>query len=671
MKQTSTVNCQIFTALLALAGGMVPLMAADALPPSQIPDAALTIAKGQFKPDWESLKQYRTPDWFRDAKFGIWICWNAYTLPGCGDWYARNMYVQGDPMYDYHVKTYGHPSKVGYKDIIQLWKGENYDPDRLVSIFKETGAKYLVVMANHHDNFDLWDSKYHQWNSVNYGPKKDIVGLFRAAVLKQGLRFGITTHAERTWSWFQTNKGADKTGPLAGVPYDGNDPKYQDLYLPKDPNGDSNQAHPLNAPEFWRRDWLARMIDVIDRYHPDLSYVDGGVPFYGDDKGQTGINMIAHLYNRNASWHHGVNEAVMCIKNWERDGQFGYYKEGVATLDREMGHASGIERLPWQTDTTIGDWTWRRDESYRPAADIIHELADNVSKNGNLLLNVSPRADGTLDTKAEELLKQIGAWMTTNGEAIYGTRPWQICGEGSIKGTKDYNTIRRVGEIRFTTKGTALYAIAYDWPADNKLVVHALANGSGKINKVSLLGNPGRVDWQQTPEGLVVTLPAVKLSDYANVLKIEGSDLRPVISAAEIATPQESDGRLMLSGMDAEIHGGSPFYDKGADQIGRWGNPEDFLSWELLVAKPGTFTVNVTYSCAIPDGEFTVETGDQKLNGKMQSTGSWAKYTTVTLGEVTLAAGKQMLTLKPKSQPQWQGIGFRSIELAPKAKQVK
>lgn len=502
--------------------------------------APIEIAMGTFKPSYESLKQYQCPEWFRDAKFGIWVCWNAYTVPGCGDWYARNMYIEGSPMYNYHVKTYGHPSKFGYKDILQLWKGENYDPDHLVSTFKDTGAKYFVIMANHHDNFDLWNSKNHQWNSVNYGPKKDIVGLFQQAVLKQGLRFGISTHAERTWSWFQTNKRADKKGPLAGIPYDGNDPKFQDLYLPKDPNGDSNDAHPVNAPEFWRRDWLARMIDVIDSYHPDLFYVDGGIPFYGDDKGQTGLNMIAHLYNCNASWHNGKNQAVMCIKDWKNGGRWGYYEEGVATLDREKGHATGIERLPWQTDTTIGDWTWRRDERYRSAIDIIHELADNVSKNGNLLLNVSPRPDGTLDDKAEELLKNIGSWMKANGEAIYGTRPWNIYGEGGdSKAKNDYKFVPKAGEIRFTVKRNALYSIVFNRPsADNSLLIHALANGAGSISEVSMLGTTDRVTWKQSPEGLLVALPSQKTSQgYPLSLKIEGRNLHAVSTGAESGVP--------------------------------------------------------------------------------------------------------------------------------------
>jgi alpha-L-fucosidase len=228
-----------------------------------------------FEPTWDSLKQYRCPDWFRDAKFGIWAHWGPQCAPMVGDWYARQMYLQGHPQYEHHVRTYGHPSKVGFKDIIELWKGEKFDPAALIDLYKGAGARYFISMGVHHDNFDLWNSKHHRWNAVNFGPRRDIVGAWKRAAEAVGLRFGVTEHLERSWSWFNTNKGCDSYGPYAGVPYDGNDPAYEDLYFPQ--HDDTSYAYPANPPEAWTKGWLQRIQDLVDSYEPDLLYSDGAV----------------------------------------------------------------------------------------------------------------------------------------------------------------------------------------------------------------------------------------------------------------------------------------------------------------------------------------------------------------------------------------------------------
>lgn len=275
--------------------------------------------KGQYEPTVESLRQYRCPKWFRDAKFGIYMHWGPCSINGVNGWYGRNMYIQGHRAYEYHVKTFGHPSEVGYKDLIPLWKAEKFDPDELVALFKEAGAKYFTPCAVHHDNFDLWDSKHHRWNAVEMGPKKDIIGLLREATLKHGLRFGVTTHLARAYSWFNTNKGSDTEGSYKGVPYDGNDPKYEDFYFEK--HGDTDRRHPLNPPKSWRRQWANRMKDLIDHYHPDHLYFDGAIPFQGDDNGQTGMEVIAYYYNHNMQRHGGRLEGAMFIKHIENHGR--------------------------------------------------------------------------------------------------------------------------------------------------------------------------------------------------------------------------------------------------------------------------------------------------------------------------------------------------------------
>lgn len=481
---------------------------------------ACTEKPKDFEPTVESLQQYETPEWFGKAKFGIWVCWNAYTVPAVGDWYARNMYIEGHPHYKYHVANYGHPSEFGYKDIINLWKGEKFDAQELVDLFVESGAKYIVGMANHHDNFDLWNSKYQKWNSVNYGPKRDVISEFRDAVKKyenQGIRWGITSHTERAWSWFQTNKGADKTGPFAGVPYDGNDAGYQALYLPADPNGDNNPTQPQNAPMAWRTEWLNRCQDLIKNYDPDLFYVDGGVPFPGDDKGETGLKMISYLYNQNMQRHNGKNEAVMCIKDWYKKaphGEWGYYWDGIATLDLERTKLPKIRKKPWQTDTSIGDWTYVKGHGYRPATEIIQELIDIVSKNGNMLLNVSPMEDGTLDPQAYQLLKDIGAWMKVNGESIYDTEPWATSG---------------IDDLRIVKKGDkTLYISLFNMPSDNTILVPFLAPKNGTsldIATVSILGSDVKPIWRSTENGLEIEIPEGVKFSHAMVFKVEGSSL--------------------------------------------------------------------------------------------------------------------------------------------------
>lgn len=632
-------------------------------PAAQPVPAKIEIADGPFKPSWESLKQYRCPDWFRDAKLGIWAILTPQSLPEAGDWYARAMYEQGSGQYNYHVAHYGHPSVFGYKDLAAMWKLEKFDPDRLMSLYKKMGAKYFVVLANHHDNWDNWNSKYHRWNSVNVGPKQDIVGLWAKAARKHGLRFGVTEHVARSYSWFNTNKGSDKEGPLAGVPYDGNDPKFQDLYFP--PHDDTSYTYPANPPEWWPRQWFWRIRDLIDTYHPDLMYSDGAVPF-----GEVGRSLIAHFYNANMAWHGGKLEGVYNLKDMAPRTDHGEYVDGIGVQDVERGVLGGIKAEPWQTDTCIGNWFYKTGLQYKPASTVICMLADIVSKNGNLLLNIPLKHDGTIDAEAEKVLADLGAWMAVNGEAIYGTRPWKVFGEGRPQGGGDLNEDGRrysARDIRFTTKGDALYALVLGWPDDGRTRVRSLAKAAGTVSRVSLLGHSGELQWTQTEAGLEVVLPAKRPSEHAFALKIIGKDLRPVPVSGNLRQP-DAHGRIVLEARDAEIHGDTPRYeqDGGKDQIGYWANPQDFVSWTFQVLQPGTYEVVVTYSCASGSegSEFVLESGDQKLTGKSAATGSWATYVTTKYGELNFdKAGSYTLAVKPKTEPAWKVIGLKSVAL--------
>ncbi len=499
-----------------------------------------------FQPTWESLQQYQCPDWFRDAKFGIWAHWTAQCVPEQGDWYARRMYEEGNPAYKYHVAHYGHPSKVGFKEIDLIWHAEHWDPERLIQLYKRAGAKYFVALANHHDNFDCFDSKYQPWNSTRIGPKKDIVGTWARVARKHGLRFGITCHASRAWSWFEVAQGADKTGPMAGVPYDGKLTKEQgrgqwwegldpqDLYAQNHAPGkrlewDWNASKGSSVPDkAYCEKFYNRTIDLIDKYHPDLLYFDDNVlPLYPIS--DAGLRIAAYYYNANMKRHGGGLEAVLTGKNLNEQ------QRQALVWDFERGRSSAIEPRPWQTDTCIGDWHYRRslyeEHRYKTVEQVVRMLADIVSKNGTLLLNIPVRGDGTIDSDEENFLEGMAAWMDVNHEAIYNTRPWFVSGEGPVQvkgggfseGGEDKLTAE---DFRFTTRGNTLYAIAMGWPEGGKYTVRSLAAGApgvkGKVESVELLGARGNLPFARTAEGLVVTLPSKRPCEHAWVLKISG-----------------------------------------------------------------------------------------------------------------------------------------------------
>lgn len=486
------------------------------------------FAKGQVKTfvgTRESLRSYQVPEWFRDAKFGIWSHWGPQSAIEDGDWYARNMYIQGQPQYEYHVETYGHPSKVGYKDLVNIWKADKWDPEHLMSLYKKAGAKYFFSMGVHHDNFDLWDSKYTRWNAVKMGPKKDVVGLWEAAARKQGLRFGVSEHLWISYKWFAVSHGADKTGSLAGVHYDGVNPEFADLYHDKgcEPFIEKLTWNDDGIPDSWRQHYLNRMTDLIDKYHPDLLYTDGHLPFE-----EYGLKMVAHLYNESARLHGGVNEAVYNSK------EASDCATGTCVLDHERGVSDAISENPWQTDTCIGQWHYKRGIKYKTAKKVVDLLTDIVSKNGNLLLNFPLPNSGELDFEEMETLNGLTKWMEVNSEGIYSSRPWKIYGEGpsteiAIK-SGNFNEDKRKDftseDVRFTTKGSTLYAFVQGWP-EGQATVKALGLASpqqpGKIQKVELLGHNGNVTWKQEDAALKVQMPAEKLSDIGITLKVQMS----------------------------------------------------------------------------------------------------------------------------------------------------
>ena len=638
------------------------------------------IADGPFKPSMDSLKQYQCPDWFRDAKFGIWAHWGPQAVPMDGDWYARGMYEPGNKHYKYHLAHYGHPSEFGYKDIIPLWKAEKWDPDRLMQLYQKAGAKYFVSMGTHHDNFFLWNSKLHNWNAVNMGPKRDVVGDWQKAAQKYGLKFGVSEHLGASFTWFQSSHRADKTGPKAGVPYDGADPKWQDLYhFPAEP-GDKDW---YSKNPKWQQQWYSEIQELVDNYHPDLLYTDGGVPFGNE----AGLSMIAHLYNSSAARNGGhlalaspkAIDQTLYNSNAARHGGHAEVvynckqkSEGRWVEDLERGIMRKIDPYPWQTDTSIGDWFYNRNWKFRPVSWVIHMLVDNVSKNGNLLLNVVQRPDGSLDPEVEEMLGQLAKWNAVHGEAIFGTRPWAVYGESSVKVKggnfgEDYKYNAR--EIRFTTKGATLYAIALGWPADGKLVVKSLAAPAGKISTVRLLGYNRKVDWQQTAEGLVVTLPAQKVSEYTCALKIVGTDLKPVgLPQAATTIRSEANGSYMLGADAVELHGNQIKQETQGSQpnIGFWDKADEWVSWKVKFPKAGTYKVSASAASPNGDVEFIVESASYQIPAKTTQTGSWAEFRETDIGQLKIEqSGDQTIKVRPKDAASWKAINLRFIKLSP------
>jgi len=472
----------------------------------------------KFEPTWESLQQYEIPDWYKDGKFGIFIHWGVYAVPAfANEWYPRNMYIQGSPEYEHHVQTYGPHTEFGYKDFIPLFRAEHFDPAAWAALFREAGARFVVPVAEHHDGFALYDCSTSRWTSVHRGPRRDIVGELAQAVRGEGMVFGLSTHRAEHW-WFM-NGGRN-------FPSDVQDPAFDDFYGPavqqEDCDGTEVAIPELDSRPYpsaaYLEDWLARTVELVDKYQPQLVWFDwwiGHAAFPEYLK-----RFAAHYYNRGAEWDKGV--AI--------NYKYKAYEEGTAVLDIERGQLSAIRPLLWQNDTSVAknSWSYVEPQDYKTAESLIQDLVDVVSKNGALLLNIGPRADGVIPAPEQELLREIGAWLAVNGEAIYGTRPWRVYGEGPTEVeegafTDTQRAAFTAADFRFTTKGNVLYAICLAWPGEHA-TIRSLASGSSLLDQqiaaVELLGAAGALSWSVDEQGLHVTFPHAKPCNHAYALKI-------------------------------------------------------------------------------------------------------------------------------------------------------
>jgi alpha-L-fucosidase len=470
---------------------------------------------GPFRPDWTSLREYRSPKWYDEARFGIFIHWGVYSVPAFGsEWYSRNMYQEGSREYQYHRDTYGPQDRFGYRDLIPLFKAEKFDARAWARLFREAGARYVVPVAEHHDGFAMYDSQLSDWTAAKMGPKRDVLGQLRTAIREAGLHFGVSSHrAEHNW-FFDLGRR---------IPSDVNDPSNASLYGPAQDHiamkadADLEDDWTYVAPA-WLDDWLARTAELVTRYEPELVYFDWwvGHPAFRN----TVPKFLAYYYNQ------GATRGGVVV-----DYKLGGFAPNAGTLDIERGRLTDIQERVWQTDTSLSNesWGYIEHDTYKTPAVIIHLLADVVSKNGNLMLNVGPRADGTIPDEAQKTLREVGAWLKVNGEAIYASKPWTRFGEGptAVAGGsfQETNTKPYTAEdFRFTTRQGHLYAIELGWPGNGEALIRSITPQT-MVLQVRLLATGEIIPFTQDADGLHLMLPRKRPGQHAWVYRIEAKDL--------------------------------------------------------------------------------------------------------------------------------------------------
>ncbi|MDE6639122.1 MAG: alpha-L-fucosidase [Acetatifactor sp.] len=474
------------------------------------------IAKGPYRADWNSLSAYRVPEWYKNAKLGIFIHWGIYSVPAFGnEWYSRNMYIQGSREFEHHRKTYGEQKDFGYKDFIPMFKAEKFNPENWAELFQKAGARYVVPVAEHHDGFQMYRSEISKWNAAEMGPERDVLGELSREINKKGMVNGASTH--RIEHWFFMGHGKEFESDITEEEQEG------DFYWPAMPERDHYDLFSKPAPtEAFLEDWMIRTCELIDRYRVKVLYFDWWIQHQSAKPYLQKI--AAYYYNRAAEWG---EEVVICYKH-------DAFMFGTALVDIERGQFAETQPFYWQTDTAIAknSWCYTENNDFKKAKDILCDLVDIVSKNGNLLLNVGPKADGTISDEDRAVLLEIGDWMEKNGEAVYGSRPWRIAAEGPTKVeegqfTDGKDKVFTSEDFRFTVKGDSLYAVCLHYPENGRVTVRALGEQDashlpkfhGIIKNVEVLGFEEQPVWNRDGEGLHIETKTVS-SDKPVVFKV-------------------------------------------------------------------------------------------------------------------------------------------------------
>ena len=633
------------------------------------------VKAGPYKADWEDLKKHvEAPEWFRDAKFGIYFHWGVYTVPAYGnEWYPKWMHTKTGrrSYYQHHVETYGEPDKFGYHDFVPRFKAERFDADQWADLFAKAGAKYAGPVCEHHDGFSMWASDLTPWNAGAVGPKRDVTGELEKAIRKRGMKFVTTFHHERTQTWYPR---------VEGWPTTSDDPKLQLMYMNID-------------EELFNRIFQAKLGEVIDKYRPDLIWFDGQMTLI---KEPYHLQFLAYYFNNAKQWGRDV---VVTTKKKQ-------YPPEISVEDFEKGRMDRLTDTCWLTDDTIstGSWCYTKDLGIKPANEVLHVLIDIASKNGCLLLNISPKSDGTIPDNQRQVLGALGEWLKVNGEAIYNTRPWLTHGEGPTRLGKSGGFVRRVtysaADIRYTRSkdGRTLYATALGWPEAGPLTLTAVQVDSAEGGKVALLGYDRplkcRVNADSQP---VIEVPQIaegkRPCKDACTFKLTGFQvsLNPKMAVApeppaEPAKPAKKaksakakkttnvpkapalSEDLTLDAAEAGLAGPKNTLEEkvaGRQNIGNWGDAQAQVRWRVQVAQAGAYAVSAVVAARLAS-KLAVDVAGQTIQADVPATGDWDKQQTIEMGKVTFEkAGEYDVTLRPADPGNWKAVNVWKLQLTP------
>ena len=605
--------------------------------------------QGPFQPEWESLKKHdEAPDWFRNAKIGIYFHWGVYSVPAFGsEWYPRNMHRKGSGVNKHHIKTYGDPSEYGYHEFVPQFDATHFDAEEWAELFRKAGAQYAGPVSEHHDGYSMWDSEVTPWNAADTGPKRDITGELEEAIKGEGLKFVTTFHHARTKYWYPR---------VEGWPTTSDDPKLQMLYM--------------NVPELlFNRIWQAKLGEVIDQYQPDLIWFDGALEHI---PGEYHRNFLAYYFNHAADL--GKDVVVTC-KGHD-------FSPDIAVEDFEKGRADELTEYVWLTDDTIsyGSWCYTEDLRIKSTTKVLHDFIDIVSKNGCLLLNISPKSDGTIPDIQRNVLLGIGEWLDKNGEAIYNTRPWLTFGEGPTRLKKGGGFVGHVQygpqDVRFTRSkdGKAIYAITLGWPVSGELVLDSVKVDDTDGGQVEILGLDRPVQYSvNEADQLVIDVPEVKQSQrpckHAYVFKLTGfeTSLHPMATIGSEAFTLKADEALLVGpGIDTEEKTDTP-------NIGYWDDPSAQAHWLMNLSKPGTYRIDAVVATT-SESNLAVDVIPPRGSGQdvrtvstdVPRTGSWTKQQAVTLGKVKVTEpGIYHVVARPANENAWEAINLWRVQFRP------
>lgn len=603
---------------------------------------------GPYQADWDSLSKHEdAPEWFQDAKLGIYFHWGVYAVPAFGsEWYPRNMFLKGNSTNKHHIETYGDPAVYGYDRFVDQWQTPNFDARQWAKLFRRAGARFAGPVAEHHDGFSLWDSEVTPWNAADKGPKRDLVGELAEGIRAEGMKY-ITTfhHARNHYGHFD---GMKKDYPQAMA-----DPEVAFLY---------GQM----SPEKFHDVWLNKLKEVIDQYQPDIIWFDSWLDRIPESYRQ---EFAAYYLNEAKKRDH---EVVIVRKQNDLPIDF-------SVLDHEKSRESKASPRVWMTDDTIstGSWCYTSSLRIKPTSKVVHALVDTVAKNGVVLLNISPMADGSIPEDQKQVLLELGDWMKVNGEAIYATRPWQTFGEGPTVepegGFREYGKFLKLEysnkDIRYTQSkdGRTVYAMTLGWPGSEAVLSAVKVVRARNRAKVELLGYSGTLKHSVNEKGrLVIHLPAISESErpgqHAYSFKLRGFELEAATPTqyVDLETITLPADRALLDGSQLDLE-----TKTSKANIGFWDNPEESIHWLLKIPRAGTYGVQGEFASMSSSSSLKVEVGGEFLFFKVPQTGSWDTPKTVKAGTISFAKpGVYHLVLSAQKQA-WRAVNVWGLQLLP------